>query len=94
MGHAKQPPRATVWWDDAHSVTLDLYDHSDLEKSHNPYIVGTTGWLLQDDAAGVSIAYSFNVEQKELGPKADYRGHHFIPRGMIRRIEYLEPVTE
>lgn len=69
-----------VVWDDAHGnahreVTED-------ELPHRPIIMKTLGWLLRDDATGVSVA-------NELAYDADsqcYRGHSFIPRGMIRSV--------
>lgn len=64
-----------VEWDDAHgSVASDV----DLEEEHKPVIMTTIGFLLQWDALGLSIA-----NERSDG---EYRGHTFIPRGMVRTI--------
>lgn len=73
-------PVAVVSWNDA-------VEHSDGADSarHSPAIQVTVGWLLQDDSAGVTLAFEYNEDD------TGWRGEQFIPRGIIRAIDYVKP---
>lgn len=82
-------PRVTVVWGDAHSLPpnegLELRD---VAKHHKPMQSVTTGWLLRRDLHGVSLA---NERQEDPATRAvTYRGHTFIPAGMILRITHAK----
>jgi len=83
--------RATVWWGDAHHDMSD-HDADEIEKRHRPIIVATTGWVVRSDRIGISLVLDWKSHGENVGFYGyDYRGHHFIPRKMIQRIEWLEP---
>lgn len=67
-----------VTWHDAHSKTHSF----DLGRDHKPARMFTVGWLLRRDESGVTIAN----EREADGDSWDYRGHTFIPSGMIVKI--------
>lgn len=67
-------PIVAISWDDAHGNATACY--SQHEIPHAPVKVTTIGWLLREDAAGVSVA-------NEYCSDGDYRGVTFIPIGMI-----------
>ncbi len=48
--------------------------------------MGLTGWIAKEDEKGVTIANEWLPDQDIA--HSDYRGTHFIPRGMIERVEY------
>lgn len=67
-----------VSWDDAHGSAHREVTEDDMP--HRPVVMQTLGWLLRDDEKGVSLA-------NELATDMDstcYRGHTFVPRGMVR----------
>lgn len=70
-----------VGWDDAHGSAHREVTEDDMP--HRPIRMYTVGWLLKRDDTGVSIA-------NEHATDADstcYRGHTFIPAGMIRSFD-------
>lgn len=71
-------PFVVVVWDDAHSTAAEPYTVDDIP--HRPLKMETRGWLLRDDAEGVSLA----PEKYTSDDVTYYRGHTFIPRGMVR----------
>jgi len=77
------PELVAVEWDDAHGSIADTVMPLALGSSHEPAIMTTVGWLLRLDNEGVSIA-------NEMEPGSNgYRGHTFVPLGMIRSIRNL-----
>jgi hypothetical protein len=65
-----------VTWNDAQAHATREYLK---ERDHAPAVMVTIGWVLDHDKAGVSIACE---RWKEDGTWT-YRGHTFIPAGMI-----------
>lgn len=83
--------RATVWWGDAHHST-GAYDKEELDQRHRAVVVSTTGWVFRTDKAGVTLVASDKARPENTGMELhDFRAPFFIPRGMIRDIEWLEP---
>lgn len=72
-----------VTWHDAHATATDVYTKA---KHHAPAVMYTVGWLLDDDGIGVSVACE-RYPDDVLG--WNYRGHTFIPRGIVVKIERL-----
>jgi hypothetical protein len=67
-------PLVTVKWNDAHTAEATQYAPSDVP--HAPLVIETVGWLLREDASGVSLA-------NERLDNTQYRGYTFVPAGMI-----------
>ena len=85
----KQPRRATVWWGDAWSSGEHIDE--DNPPPHMPMTIGSTGWLFKQDKAGILLCTEWNGETAGKGFDPYWgRKHHFIPRGMIQRVEWLE----
>lgn len=72
-----------VRWTDAHAGGHEQYEMASVP--HSPCIIETVGWLLRDDAAGVSVASEF------LPETSNYRSYTFVPRGMV--LETI-PITQ
>ena len=66
-----------VEWDDAWTdnepVTKQTAYHT-----HDPYKITTLGWLLIDDAKGITLVTEFYDDC--------YRGKTFIPREMVKKV--------
>ena len=73
-------PITLVHWDDAHGNT-DTFNDIDLD--HKPWRFTTIGFLIKDDAKGISLA----MDVTEDGV---YRDHRFIPRQMIASMEIIK----
>jgi hypothetical protein len=71
-------PLVVVEWDDAWVRAEEPVSPADVTASHKPTIVRTIGWLLREDATGVSLA---NEYYEDL-----YRGRSFIPAIMVRSV--------
>ena len=72
-----------VYWNDAHGSATQVYS----DQEHKPYPMETYGLLLKDDDAGISLGsetYFDNIDEKQ-----EFRGHTFIPRGMVIQLEVL-----
>lgn len=76
------PEVVVVEWDDAHGSTVDEVNESSLASMHAAAVMRTIGWLVLLDDEGASIA-------NELQPDGTYRGHSFVPLGIIRAIRVL-----
>ena len=74
-------PAVAVHWLDAHMTDEQLRPD---EITHKPARQVTIGFLLRDDAVGVSLAVEYNHDDP-----TDVRTTYFIPRGMIRRVQRL-----
>lgn len=71
-----QPTATAVWLDASSPAATDTYDASDLGAVHLPMQIVTKGWLLRDDASGVTLA-------SEWTGANSFRGLTCIPRAMI-----------
>lgn len=72
-----------VKWNDAHGSATQIYS----EREHEAYPMETYGLLMQDDDKGVSVVsetYWDNLDEKQ-----EFRGHTFIPRGMVISVDVL-----
>lgn len=69
------PRLVIVTWNDANGTATKVYE----DKDHAPVVISTVGWLLKKDDAGISIA----CERYQDDEKMAYRGHTFIPAGMV-----------
>ncbi len=84
---AKAPryPFVRLVWLDAHSRdAVELLNPTKLDDFHKAHRITTVGWVLRDDADGVTIAGEWLEDD-------DYRNGTFIPRGMVVR---MEPITK
>lgn len=81
MTYSKQ--LVLVEWDDAWGDTDGFATLHGIQQTHHPMAVQTIGWLLQDDATGVSLAN----EQSTADGQPTYRGRTFIPRAMVRAVQ-------
>ena len=87
MSQKKEYPRVTVYWEDAFRNTGTTYE-ADYEKELlKSWPMETIGWLVAENKERVAIV-------QELDKNGDTRNCHSIPRKMITRIEYLEPVEK
>jgi hypothetical protein len=81
------PYRATIVWLDAHQdPTRQIYSLDDL--GHEPLRVETEGWVVKEDATGVTT-FSERIVNGD-GTYA-WRGFGFTPRGMIVEVVELGP---
>ena len=77
------PTLCSVLWDDANSAGIESMSISDIDSLHVACPMETVGWVLKQDAAGISIANERYLEENT------YRGHTFIPHSMITKITPL-----
>ncbi len=68
-------PLVLVTWNDANTGNEDVVTPENVEAYHKPTIVYTLGWLLRDDAKGITLVNEYYDEF--------YRGRTFIYRPMI-----------
>lgn len=81
-----------VIWEDAWQDQENFATLHGVTSTHNPMVVQTMGWLLVDDATGISVA---NERSSEDG-KDTYRGRTFIPRAMVVSVNpfrMMKPVS-
>lgn len=70
----------TVLWDDAHSPkSTDMVDANELGAVHRIAPILTAGWLLRDDATGITVACEYLDDN-------DFRGLTFVPRSLVREV--------
>ncbi len=77
-------PFVIVVWDDAASSSVEVITEENIDKYHVPTIIKTLGWLVKDDAKGVSVCNESYYEYQ--GDQAQWRGHTFIPKSLVRSI--------
>lgn len=83
-------PLVCVHWKDAHGSASQAYTEANIP--HSVYPMETYGLLLRDDEAGVSIANETYWD--DIDHERNYRGHTFIPRGMVSKIEVVRDVKK
>lgn len=76
------PPLVIVTWHDANATATEVYTKA---KHHAPAVLLTVGWLVENDERGVSLCCERNQDDAEPW----YRGHTFIPKGMVVSVERL-----
>ena len=74
------PPLVVVTWDDAQSSATRIYAE---DRDHAPTVMETVGWLMKQDARGVSICCERFIEDGAFC----YRGHTFVPSGIVTSVE-------
>jgi len=84
--------RATVWWGDAHGEAGLEMTREELDQKHKPCIQATTGWVFRYDKIGITLIMVLAEFDPPEGYilSSPYRYREFVPRKMIRRIEWLE----
>jgi hypothetical protein len=76
---------AFVLWNDAHSPNAtDVYNDTSINTVHGSMPIITSGWVLKEDAQGLSLAAEYCGE-------GDYRGITYIPRQMCVEVVYMTP---
>ena len=85
---AMSPSFVACIWRDAWVEAETGISLKDAGDKHKPTIMETRGWLLYEDADGVSIA-----AERCLDPGEDYyRGRTYIPKVLIQSIKPLNAV--
>lgn len=77
----KEPQFVIVQWLDAWGKEEDEATLDDAHESHKATPMETAGWLLRDDAKGVSVFC------ERYGDSPRYRGRTFIPRSMVVEVQ-------
>lgn len=77
-------PKVTVEWEDAASEDKWQEMSEAIAGLARPWIVNTVGYLIHDTDEGVILAGS-------IDPEGSVCMTLKIPRGMIRKIEQMEP---
>ena len=72
-------PFVIVSWNDPNSSSVEVITEENIADFHKPEPMETGGWLLRDDAEGVSLANERYFEKD----KPRYRGHTFISRALV-----------
>jgi hypothetical protein len=73
-----------VVWHDAHS-TLEELNEQDIQKGHKPNVIHTSGYLVVEDADGISIAGEWLPANKS-DTYETYRNITFIPRPLVQSV--------
>ncbi len=71
-----------VYWDDAWQDQENFATAHGIASTHEAMPIETAGWLIQDDAMGVSLV---NERSTQDGHDV-FRGRTFIPRAMIKDV--------
>ena len=75
-----------VVWKDAWVDGNEPINVEEAHLKHKPMLMTTLGWLLIDNAEGVSVANEHYIDDAGMEM---YRGRTFIPRGMVQSLEPL-----
>lgn len=78
-------PLIAVIWEDARSSSTDTYSDKDLP--HEPILICTIGWEARSDERGISVV-------NEYCGNADYRGHTFVPRALVKDVKVLKKIKK
>lgn len=79
VNHANNPPYCVVIWDDAWSDAVNATSQKDAPDLHKAARYETRGWVLVDDARGISIFPERCLDDGDVS----YRGRTFIPRSLV-----------
>lgn len=81
----QEPQLIRVTWEDAACLDSEPWVHtSDEPMKYEPVVITTVGFLLHQSDAGLIITGAWSPDR--TGPRDQ------IPKGMVRSVEYLEPV--
>jgi hypothetical protein len=72
-----------VTWLDAHQSMMDPIGEESLDEFHTPCFTQSVGFVLREDARGISIAGCF--DEDEDGDRC-----LFVPKGMIEQVRVLK----
>jgi hypothetical protein len=75
MGTEHTLPLVLVQWNDANVGGDDVVTLDNVDSFHKPTVVHTLGWLMKQDADGLTLVNEFYNEC--------YRGRTYIPAGMV-----------
>lgn len=81
MASSKEPQLVIVTWVDAHADD-DFHSAEQIAERHVPRIAESVGWLVQEDAAGITIVGCRDDE-------GTYDRRIFIATGMVQSIQSL-----
>lgn len=76
----------TVTWHDAQANATREYSKA---RDHAPVTMHTVGWLMDQDDVGVSVC----CERFQEDGQWCYRGHTFVPQGMVVSVEPIQYST-
>lgn len=71
-----------IVWDDAWADQENFSTAHGIASTHGPMPVETLGWVIQDDAVGISVVN----ERSTQDGHAVFRGRTFVPRAMIKSV--------
>jgi hypothetical protein len=71
-----------VEWLDAWQDQDNFATAHGIASTHGPMPIQTIGWLITDDAVGVSVA----CEQSTQDGQDVFRGRTFVPRAMVKSV--------
>jgi hypothetical protein len=74
--------RVEVQWEDAYKESRWSHD----PEQHKPLICNNLGWVVFHDKRGIMLCDS---NHKNDDGTTTVGGRHFIPKGMIRQINYV-----
>ena len=76
------PYLARVVRQDAHGSATEIFDQA---EHHQPCTMTLVGWVMANDKAGVSVCCERWIEKGV----AKFRGHTFVPRGIVTTVTRL-----
>jgi hypothetical protein len=79
----RQPPLVKVTWADAYGDKEDEVNLEGASAAHTAEIMHTVGWLVHEDALGVSVC------NEKYATRPTFRGRTFIPAAMVREVTPL-----
>lgn len=74
-------PLVVVEWDDAWIDANEPISLSEVHVQHKPKVIVTLGYLLLQDAKGISLAAEYYKDEDV------YRGRTFIPAAMVKTVK-------
>lgn len=80
-------PLVVVEWDDAWIDGTEPITLTEAHVQHKPKVIVTLGYLLLDNAIGISVAAEYYKDEDV------YRGRTFIPRAMVKSVKPYKLTT-
>jgi hypothetical protein len=74
-----EPKLVAVTWNDAHQSGAEPFD---VDEFHKPWVYTSVGWLVKNDAAGVTVAACKGDDEFDRAL--------FVPRGMVVKVRRLK----
>lgn len=85
----KRPPLVLVEWEDSYNGDHSWFRLSELPKAIEPAVLYTTGFLVQEQEARVTLSMSWQEMPSDDGHDARLCDLFTIPRGCIRKLTIL-----